>query len=163
MLAVFAIPVLLGFGMLALLIDDDADSEAQERETVELDDEEETFEGTDAPERAVGNGLANEMLGAGGDDILLGLGGGDAIDAGAGNDTVFGGDGDDFAVGGAGNDNVFLGDGEDVYGSDEEDRYAAGDDTVRQSVWPGGLGMIAWRAILGTSLRAALVLTSSSL
>lgn len=130
MLAVFAIPVLLGIGLLALLIDDD-DTDAAERETVTLDDDEETFEGTDAPERAIGNALANEMLGAGGDDILLGLGGSDAIDGGTGNDTIFAGRGDDFAVGGAGNDNVFLGDGVDVYISDEEDRYDDGDDLVR--------------------------------
>lgn len=136
MLAVFAIPVLLGIGMLALLIDDDDDdTDQEERETVELDDDEQTFEGTDAPERVVGNALANELLGAGGDDILLGLGGGDAIDAGAGNDTVFAGAGGDFAVGGAGDDNVFLGDGSDVYISDESNRFDAGDDLVR-----GGAG-----------------------
>ena len=133
MLAVFALPILLSIGLIALLIDDDGD--AEERDTVTLDEDEETFEGSDAPERAIGNDLDNEMLGGGGDDILVGAGGNDAIDGGAGNDRVFGNDGNDFAVGGAGDDNVFLGAGDDLYGSDEEDRYDAGNDFVR-----GGAG-----------------------
>ncbi|WP_370399961.1 calcium-binding protein [Sulfitobacter sp. JB4-11] len=121
MLAVFAIPVLLGIGLLALLIDDD-DGDMEDRVTVALDEDEETFGGSTAPGRVFGKASASEMLEAVGDDILVGKGGGHALDGGRGNDLV---------VGSSGNDNVFLSDGDDVYFSDAADRYDAGDDFVR--------------------------------
>ena len=139
MLAIFAIPALLGLGFAYEFLSEDEDETTGETETdpplqVSLGNDIITFEGTDDREHVEGNAQDNFMLGGKGNDKLSGSDGNDTIDSGAGNDRIFAGSGDDEAAGGKGNDRIFLGDGNDssgtgAYGSD------AGNDLIR-----GGAG-----------------------
>ncbi|RYG89476.1 calcium-binding protein [Loktanella sp. IMCC34160] len=114
-MALFLLPLLLGFGLLAALLGggDDADSG-------------ETLSGTEGDDDLTGGAGDDRISGGAGEDILLGQGGDDAIFAGAG---------DDYVDGGAGDDDIYMGDGNDTNFLPGLNADDAGDDIIR-----GGAG-----------------------
>ena len=139
MLALFAIPALLGVGLAYDYFtdeEDDGDENGNDQPIeITLDTDVVGFVGTEAKEHVEANALDNDLRGGDGNDKLSGHEGNDTIDTGAGDDRIFGGAGDDVAIGGDGDDRIFLSDGDDTAVASPNGSADAGDDLIR-----GGAG-----------------------
>lgn len=131
MLALLLPALLVGFGLVALIGDDDDDAAPETGTGQTGGPGSDTLEGSAGDDLLDGRVGDDTLSGAGGDDTLIGGSGVDLLDGGAGRDALDGGNGDDVLFGGSGADELRGGDGDDALigeAGDDELRGNEGDD-----------------------------------
>ncbi|MEO0936902.1 MAG: calcium-binding protein [Pseudomonadota bacterium] len=114
MLALLLPALLIGFGLAALIGDDDDDITPAPGVEEAGGPGDDTLEGGAGDDLLDGRVGADSLSGAGGEDTLIGGSGVDVLDGGAGKDLLEGGNGDDALFGGNGADELRGGNADDA-------------------------------------------------